>query len=160
MVADTKWTPQVQPQYEVEDIPIDVPTGGGEPQEVIQEGIYQGRLVRLKVVDKPEWKLKGEENEDRQQWEWVFEIVGGKHAGHKLSDYTNRTFHEKATAHKHAAALLGVEHLDPRQHASTGILAGLVGNLWVVKKKNTKGEFRNYIDKITPVEGDEDDIAF
>lgn len=153
------WTPTVQPQYEVEDIPIDVPTGGGE-QEAIPEGIYQGRLIRLKVVEKPEWKLKGEEGEDRQQFEWVFEITAGKHQGHRLNDYTNRTFHEKATAHKHAAALLGVDRLDPRVHTGTGMLAGRVGNLWVIKKKTQKGDIRNYIDKITSVDGDDDQVDF
>lgn len=146
MVAPT------QEQYEVEDIDIEVPQGGSD-QEIIPQGMYTARLVKLKTVAKPDWKLKGEEGEDREQYEWVFEIVEGDWQGYRLNDYTNRTFHPKATAHKHAAALFGVPELVPGIHTSTRALAGKACQIWIIEKatQQGKGPIRNYIEKVTPM---------
>jgi hypothetical protein len=134
----------------VEDIEIEVPTTASF--ETMPPGTYNAKLVGLKVVPKPDWKLKGEEGEDREQWEWTFMVTDGDYAGSRLKDFTNRTWHERAKAHKHAAALLGVPTLPVGVGMSTGQLAGKTCQLWVteVESKKNPGEFRNYIDKVTP----------
>lgn len=135
----------------VEDEEIIVPES--TPFLTIPPGVYTAALVGFKTVDKPAWRLKGEEDEDRQQWRWVFRITEGEYAGTELQEFTNRTWHEKAKAHKHAAALLGVPTLTPGIGLSTRALAGKVCQLWVteVESKKEAGQFRNYVDKATPM---------
>jgi hypothetical protein len=135
-------------QNDFVDVAIEVPQNGGD-YEVIPEGVYPARLIGLKVVDKPEWKLKGEEGEDKQQFAWRFEVTQGDCAGVVLTDYTNRSWHPKANAHKHAAALLGVPEITPEVAVSTKALAGRPCQLWVIEKE-IKGAQRNFIDKVTP----------
>jgi len=55
-------------------------------------------------------------------------------------------------AHKHAAALLGVPEIPTGQGLSTRALGGKTCQLWVVEVESKKnpGEFRNYIDRVTP----------
>lgn len=135
----------------IEDMDIVVPTSN-EDFELVPQGIYAAALVGLKVVPKPDWLLTGEETEEQKnQLHWTFQIQGGDFDGVKLSDFTNVTWHPKATAHKHAAALFGVPELTPGIATSTRQLAGRVCQIWVVEKKNKKGEDRNYIDKATPL---------
>jgi hypothetical protein len=131
------------------DVAIEVPQNGAD-YETIPEGVYPARLVGFKVTEKPEWALKGEEGEDREQWAWRFEITGNGAEGVPLTDYTNRSWHPKSKAHKHAAALLGVPELTPDVAISTRQLAGKPCQLWVVEKQTKKGDLRNYIDKVTP----------
>lgn len=135
-------------QEAFEDIPIEVPDT--TEYETIPAGIYNARLVGLKVEPKPDWKRTGQEGENPDQIHWTFQIIEGEYEGLKLSDYTNITFHPKATAHKHAAALLGVPELTPGIAMSTGQLAGKTCQLWVIEKVNSKGQQRNYVDKVTP----------
>ncbi len=134
----------------IEDEPIDVPEQ--RVFETIPPGTYNARLVAFRTTDLPAWKLKGEEGEDKYQWEWVFEITDGEYQGTRLTDWTTRKWHEKAKAHKHAAALLGVPTLTPGVNKSTRELAGKSAQLWVteVESKKEPGQFRNYIDKVTP----------
>jgi hypothetical protein len=146
-------TPTATKQDVVEDVAIDVP----EAPEffTIPAGIYNVRLVGFKTVPKPSWKLTGEEDEDKEQYEWVLEIIDGEWVGMRFTDYTNRTFHPKATAHKHAAALLGVPELVPGVHSGTGALAGRTCQMWLtekpIKNGDKKGEMRNWIDKLQPM---------
>lgn len=135
-----------------DDVDINVPSSA--PQETIPAGVYTARLVGFKSdVPKPEWRLTGAEGEDTLQYEMTLEITEGEYAGMRFRDYMNRTFHEKATAGKYAAALLGVPTLTPGMVQSTGQLAGKVCQMWIVEKesKKTPGEFRNYIDKLLPL---------
>lgn len=134
-----------------EDIAMDVPASG-EDFFTIPPGMYPAKLVGLKVVPKPDWKLTGEEETDDQknQIQWTFQIQGGDYDGVKLSDYTNISWHPKATAHKHAAALLGVPELAVGVGSSTRQLAGRTCQIWVVEKTNKKGDQRNYVEKVTP----------
>lgn len=149
MVATTETTTTPVNENTVEDLNIEVPVSGAD-FEAIPEGVYPARLVGFRTVDKPDWKLKGEENEDKEQWVWRFEITGGgEYAGVVLQDYTNRSWHPKSKAHKHAAALFGVPELTPDVAVSTGQLAGRACQLWVIEK-DIKGTMRNFIDKVTP----------
>lgn len=134
-----------------DDLDIDVPTGGDF--ETIPAGMYNARLVGFTVTDKPDWKLTGEEGEDKQQWEWTFELVDGDYQGTRLKNYTNRSWHEKANAHKHAAALLGVPTLPVGVGMSTRQLAGKPCQVWVIEKgtKKDPNDLRNYVDKVTPM---------
>lgn len=136
-----------------DDLDIVVPAGGDDFQETIPAGMYSARLIKFKRVPKPDWKLKGDEetDDDRHQFEWGFQITGGDYDGIKLNDYTNISWHEKATAHKHAAALLGVPTLTPDVALSTRALAGRPCLLWVVEKptKRDPNVMRNWIDKVT-----------
>lgn len=134
-----------------EDVEMEPPEGGGN-FETIPAGMYPARLIGFTTCDKPDWKLTGEEGEDRQQWKWTFQIEGGDYDGWKLDEYTNRTWHERAKAHKHAAALLGVPELPVGQGLSTKVLAGKTCQLWVIEKgtKKDPNDLRNYIDKVVP----------
>lgn len=144
-------TPMETKEDVIEDEEIIVPE---KPEFLtIPPGTYKAKLVAFKTTDKPDFKLKGEEGEDKKQWAWTFVIVEGEYEGTRLTDYTNRTWHEKAKAHKHAAALLGVPTLVAGVNVSTRELGGKVGLLWVteVESKKNPGEFRNYITKVTPL---------
>lgn len=136
----------------VEDMEIVVPDSGGEVW-TIPAGAYPAELVRLKRVPKPDWKLKGTEetDDDKHQLEWGFRITSGEYEGVVLTDYTNISWHPKATAHKHAAALLGVPELAIGVGLSTGQLKGKPCQIWVIEKplKNKPDEFRNYVEKVT-----------
>lgn len=134
-----------------DDLDIEVPAAGGD-FETIPAGMYNARLVGFTVTDKPDWKLTGEEGEDKQQWQWTFEITEGDYAGTRLVEFTNRTWHEKAKAHKHAAALMGVPTLPVGMGMSTRQFAGRTCQVWVVEKESKKspGTFRNYVEKVTP----------
>jgi hypothetical protein len=135
-----------------EDMAIDVPEPG-QDREIMPSGIYNGKLVGLKTVAKPDWMLNGEdEDEDREQWQWTWEIVDGDWQGQRLSAYTNRSWHEKANAHKYAAALLGVPTLPVGVGMSTGQLAGKTCQLWITEraKKNDPNSQYNKVDKVTP----------
>jgi cation diffusion facilitator CzcD-associated flavoprotein CzcO len=138
-----------------DDLDILVPAAGDDYQETIPAGMYSARLIKFKRVPKPDWKLKGDEetDDDRHQFEWGFQITGGDYDGIKLNDYTNISWHEKATAHKHAAALLGVPALTPDVALSTRALAGKPCQLWVVEKPTKKDPavFRNWIDKVVSI---------
>lgn len=135
----------------IEDEEINVPEA--HVFETIPPGTYIAKLVSFRTVDKPAWKLTGAEGEDKMQYEWRFLITEGEYAGIKLTDYTNRTFHEKAKAHKHAAALLGVPSLTPGVNRSTRELAGKSAQVWVteVESKKEPGTYRNYVDKLLPL---------
>lgn len=142
-------TPTTQEAFD--DIEIEVPIS--TEYETIPAGIYSARLVGFTVCEKPDWFLKGEEDEDKQQWKWTLEITEGDYAGTRLTEFTNRTWHEKAKAHKHAAALLGLPNLAVDTAVSTRQLANRPCQLWVVEKPTKKDPnvFRNYVDKILPV---------
>jgi hypothetical protein len=145
-----------------DEVEMEVPSAGGdyEPEETIPAGMYPATLVGFRVVDKPDWKLLQEQKNappdkeiDLKQWEWTFEITGGDFAGVRLTDWTNRTLHEKATAHKHTAALLGVPNLEPSVTVKMKLLKGKACQLWVVEKATKKDPnvLRNFIDKVAPV---------
>jgi hypothetical protein len=134
-----------------DDVEVNVNTS--TPQETIPAGVYNARLVGFKSeVKKPDWKITGAEGEDIYQYEWTLEITDGEYEGMRFRDFTNRTFHEKATAGKYAAALMGVPVLLPGMLEGTGALAGKRCQMWLVEKENTKtpGQYRNYIDKLLP----------
>lgn len=134
-----------------DDVEVNVNTS--EPQETIPAGVYNARLVGFKSeVKKPDWKITGAEGEDIYQYEWTLEITDGEFEGMRFRDFTNRTFHEKATAGKYAAALLGVPTLLPGMVDSTRALAGKTCQMWLVEVESKKvpGDFRNYIDKLLP----------
>lgn len=134
-----------------EDVEIDVPTGSDTPYEAIPEDLYTVKLVGFKTVDKPEYKLKGEEGEDRKQWAWTVEIVDGPFAGKRFTDYTNRTWHEKATANHHAAAFLGKKTLEEPQGMTTRQLMYKVCRADIIVALNKKNEERNYIKELRPL---------
>lgn len=119
----------------------------------IPAGAYMARLIGFKTTDKPDWKLTGEEGEDKQQWEWTFQVTEGEYAETSLKEYTNRTWHEKAKAHKHAAALLGVPALPVGMGMTTRQLAGKPCQIFVIEKgtKKDPNDLRNYIDRVGPV---------
>lgn len=139
----------------VEDEEIIVPES--TPFLTIPAGVYTAALVGFKTVDKPAWKVaqqraqaeKQDQEIDNQQWRWVFRVTEGDYAGTELQDFTNRSWHENAKAHKHAAALLGVPTLTPGVALSTRALAGKLCQVWVneVESKKEAGQFRNYVDK-------------
>ncbi len=145
-------TDQTQQETAFEDIDIMVPQSGSD-YLTIPAGIYNARLVGFKTLDKPDWKLKGEEGEDLQQWEWTFEVTDGEYQGTRIADWTNRVWGERAKAHAHAAALLGVPTLPVGVGMSTGQLAGKPCQIWVIEKPTKKDAtiFRNYIEKVTPL---------
>ena len=134
-----------------EDVEMEPPANGSS-YETIPAGMYPARLVGFTTCDKPDWKLTGEEDEDKQQWQWVFEITDGEYAGLKINEYTNRSWHEKAKAHKHAAALLGVPELPVGQGLSTKTLANRTCQILVIEKgtKKDPNDLRNYVDKVLP----------
>jgi hypothetical protein len=139
-----------------DEVEMEVPSAGGD-YETIPAGMYPATLVGFRVVDKPDWKLLTEQQDgkevDPKQWEWTFEISGGDYQGVRLTDWTNRTLHEKATAHKHTAALLGVPTLEGGITVKMVHLKGKACQLWVVEKATKKdpNTLRNFIDKVTPV---------
>lgn len=142
---------EVADELAFDDVEINVNTG--TPQETVPAGVYPARLVGFKAeVKKPDWKLTGAEGEDIYQYEWTLEVIDGECTGMRFKDFTNRTFHEKATAGKYAAALLGVPILLPGMVQSTGMLAGKTCQMWLVEveSKKTPGEYRNYVDKLLP----------
>lgn len=141
--------PTVQDAFE--DVSIEVPVS--TEFETIPAGVYSARLIGFTTCDKPDWALKGEEDEDKQQWKWTLEITDGDYAGTRLTEYTNRTWHEKGKAHRHAAALLNLPMLPVNQTGSTKQLANKPCQIWVVEKPTKKDPsvYRNYVDKILPV---------
>jgi hypothetical protein len=151
-----------------DEVEMEVPSAGGdfEPEETIPAGMYPATLIGFRVVEKPDWKIQQEMKNapegkeiDPQQWEWTFEIPAGTYPNVtleesvRLTDWTNRTLHEKATAHKHTAALLGVPALEPSITVKMKLLKGKACQLWVVEKATKKdpNTLRNFIDKATPV---------
>ena len=140
-----------------DEVEMEVPSAGGD-YETIPAGVYPATLIGFRVVDKPDWKLTGDEGEDKQQWEWTFEIPPGEYQNVslaesvRLTDWTNRTLHEKATAHKHTAALLGLSRLEPSVTVKMKLLRGKSCQLWVTEKATKKdpNTLRNFIDKVTP----------
>lgn len=140
-------------EYTIEDMEIEVP----EAPEfyTVPPGMYNAVLVKLKRIPKPAWKLKGDEetDDDKHQIEWGFRITGGEDDGIIITDFTNLTWHPKATAHKHAAALLGVPELAVGVGLSTGELANKPCQIWVIEKslKDKPKELRNYIREVTPM---------
>lgn len=132
-----------------EDVDISVPESNGD-YETIPAGVYSARLVTFTTVDKPDWKIKGEEGEDRQQWEWGFVIMGGDYDGTTLKAWSNRSWHPKSTAHKWAAALLGVPELPVGSGMSTKQLANKACQLWVVEIEKKNGDLMNKVEKVLP----------
>ena len=144
---------------QTDDIEIIIPAAGsGEEYEPVPSGAYPGKLVNFRVVDKPDWKVEQdlirnpEKPPDKCQWEWSFVITEGEYAGAELTDYTSRSWHERANAHKHAAALLGKPRLDPVEGLSTKQLIGRGCQIWVTESTSQKtGKTRSYVDKILPM---------
>jgi hypothetical protein len=143
---------------EADDIAIIIPANGDDDFDPIPAGAYTGKLTNFRVVDKPEWKVEGdrvrnpEREVDLKQWEWTFLLTEGEYAGEVLTDYTSRSWHERANAHKHAAALLDKPRLDPVEGLSTKQLIGKACQIWVTVNTSQKtGKARNYVDKILPV---------
>jgi hypothetical protein len=145
-----------------DDVEMEVPGSAGD-YETIPAGMYPAALVGFRVVDKPDWKVLQEQQQkdgegntkvvDPQQWEWTFEITEGEYAGVRLTDWTNRSLHERATAHKHTAALLGVPSLEPTVTVKMKLLKGKACQLWVVEKATKKdpNTLRNFIERVAPV---------
>lgn len=130
----------------VPDAGIDFPT--------IPAGVYTGKLVGFRREPKPDWKLKGDEDENgKQQFKWTFVVTDGEYAGTDLVSWTNISWHEKSTAHKYGAALLGVPTLPVGVGMSTRQFAGRSCQLWVTEmpKKNDPTVFWNRVDKVLPL---------
>ncbi len=135
-----------------EDEEVTVPESGGD-FATIPAGVYNAKLVGFKREPKPDWKLKGDEDENgKQQFKWTWIVTDGEFSGTYLTDWTNISWHEKATSHKYAAALLGVPTLPVGVGMSTRSLAGRTCQLWVTETPTKKDPsvFRNYVDKCTP----------
>lgn len=143
--------------------------GGAElpERETIPEDTYQAVLVGFRSdVDKPDWKQQQElanlvrknpdatlADVDPKQYEFVFEISAGEYAGTRLAQYANRTFHEKSTAGKIAAALMGMDTFMRsvlQAQGGTRILKGKPCRIDVVEKatKRDPNELRNYIQDV------------
>lgn len=140
---------------EIDDIAIEPPES--TDYESLPTGAYMGKLVAFKVIDKPEWKIqaellrKPEKEPDREQWTWQFEVIDGEFAGITITDYTNRSWHERSKAAAHACALLDVPALPRGQGLSTGKLIGRPCQVWVVAKEKDDGSSRSYVDKVLPL---------
>ncbi len=135
-----------------EDEEVTVPESGGD-FPTIPAGVYNAKLVGFKREPKPDWKLKGDEDENgKQQFAWTWEIVEGEYAGTHISDWTNISWHEKSNSHKYGAALMGVPTLPVGVGLSTKQFAGRLCQLWIVEVPTKKDAtiFRNYVDKVLP----------
>lgn len=138
----------------IDDVEIEVPVSG--EFEVIPTGAYTAELAGFRVVDVPDWKLESkrqmhpDKEPDPRQWEWKFIILDGEYAGCDIIDYTTRSWHENARAHKHAAALLGKSKLDGSEGMSTKKLIGMKCQVVIVVKDGRNGE-RSYVDKCLPI---------
>lgn len=90
----------------MDEITWEVPTDSGREFEVLPEDSYPATLWAVKTVDKPEWKLEGTEGEDRQQWEFIFEVQDPDYQGARLSSYINRSLHPKSNGFRYVVPLL------------------------------------------------------
>lgn len=138
---------------EYDDIEV-TETASGDRQPAVEEGTYEATFLGCKVVDTPDWKLekkradKPDREPDLKQWQWDYVIEDEDGVEHTICDWTNRTWHEKAKASQHIAALLGrtstegIGAMDLRTSQFTGATVYL---------SLTESNGKNYIAACTPI---------
>lgn len=141
-------------QQVIDDIAIEVgAVNSGDELEPVPSGAYTAVLVGFKQEDKPQWKIDQQaaqhpdKDVDKLQWAFTFEITEGDWAGRKLTTWENRslTWHPRANAAKHAAALFGLDNPEDMRGKgySTKMLIGREAQIWVNEKNG-----KSYIDKV------------